>query len=185
MKMQYEHDGSLVQRAVSGDGEALCILIAEYQPFIRSIAFRLSASASMQDELFQVGNIGLYQAIMRYNPECGAKLLTYAWPWILGEMRKALRVGCGQFATVSLQSGIDPEGRPLEEVLAGVLEIDITGIDLRNAISRLPEEEQILICLRYYRDKSQTETALLLKKSQAQVSKMERRVLDKLCTMLS
>ena len=44
----------------------------------------------MQD-LCQAGYIGLMLALEHYNAEQGAEFITYAMPWALGEMKKALR----------------------------------------------------------------------------------------------
>ena len=187
MKMLYDaqQESNLIAQVLCGDRDAFDSILAVYQPVISKIALRLSREASVHEELLQAGRIGLYHAVKRFCPECGVRLLTYAWPWILGEMKKVLRTGFVNPGFVSLESGCDPAGRPLQEVLAGRQGIDIGRIDLRSAIKHLDEQEQILICLRYYRDKSQTETALLLNKSQSQVSKLERKALDKLCIMLS
>jgi len=63
--------------------------------------------------------------------------------------------------------------------------LNIQHIDLRLALAKLSTEEQIVICMRYYRDKTQRESAVLLGKSQAQISKMERRALNTLYGLLS
>ena len=53
------------------------------------------------------------------------------------------------------------------------------------AMEQLAAQEQILICLRYYRDKSQAETASILGKSQSYISKTENRALEKLRVLLA
>lgn len=74
-------------------------------------------------------------------------------------------------------------GRSIREELLSV-ESRREECELRIAIDSLQEEEQQLIFLRYFRDKTQKETACLLGKSQAQVSRIERRVLEKLRLLL-
>ena len=61
----------------------------------------------------------------------------------------------------------------------------LEGIDLKTAFVSLKPEEQKIIALRYFRGKTQKETALLLCKSQAQISKAERRILDRLRCQLA
>lgn len=56
--------------------------------------------------------------------------------------------------------------------------------EIRMAIDSLPEEEKKLILLRYFRDKTQKETASILGKSQAQVSRIESHALEKLRLLL-
>ncbi len=48
---------------------------------------------------------------------------------------------------------------------------------VRQLIGDLPEKEQILIKLRYYQGKTQTEVAKVLGISQVQVSRMEKKIL--------
>ena len=51
-------------------------------------------------------------------------------------------------------------------------------IDLKEAFRKLKEEDRSILLLRYFRGKTQKETALMLNRSQAQISKSERRILD-------
>ncbi len=57
-------------------------------------------------------------------------------------------------------------------------------IALRAAIEELPESERKLIVLRYFRDMSQTETAKLLGLTQVKVSREEKKIMEKLRTLL-
>lgn len=58
-------------------------------------------------------------------------------------------------------------------------------LDLREQLLQLPEEEQKLIFVRYYEDKSQQETSEILGMSQVQVSRHENKILTKLKTKLA
>ena len=44
-----------------------------------------------KEDLFQVGCIGLIEAYKRYDKNVGAKFSTYAYPYILGEMKRYIR----------------------------------------------------------------------------------------------
>lgn len=44
-----------------------------------------------KEDLFQAGAIGLINAYKKYNPELEVKFTTYAFPYILGEMKKCIR----------------------------------------------------------------------------------------------
>jgi RNA polymerase sporulation-specific sigma factor len=46
-------------------------------------------------------------------------------------------------------------------------------------IEKLPEREKKLIIMRFYRDKTQSETAKILGISQVQVSRLETKILEK------
>lgn len=65
-------------------------LILEYSNYIHALTHYFEGYSS-KDDLFQAGCIGLIVAYKNFNPELGAKFSTYAYPYILGEMRKLIR----------------------------------------------------------------------------------------------
>lgn len=56
-------------------------------------------------------------------------------------------------------------------------ERSFNSIAIRMAIEKLPELERRIIILRYFRDKSQAETAALLGLTQVKISRLEKRIL--------
>ena len=84
-------------------------------------------------------------------------------------------------APESLQQELG-DGLTLENVLSdtqteeGLLE----RIALRQAVAELPEKEKKAILLRFFKGLTQEQTARILSVSQVQVSRLERRALDKL-----
>ena len=83
---------------------------------------------------------------------------------------------------VSLQAETGTDGLTLEGMLTAGSEEDgmVERITLRSAIRDLPEREQQVLLLRYYRGLTQMNTARVLGISQVQVSRLERRALEKL-----
>lgn len=83
---------------------------------------------------------------------------------------------------ISLQSETGADGLTLEGMLTAGNEEDgmVERLTLRSAISALPEREQQVLLLRYYKGLTQMNTARVLGVSQVQVSRLERRALDKL-----
>ena len=61
----------------------------------------------------------------------------------------------------------------------------VEKIALREAIEALPERERITILLRFFKGLTQEQTARLLGVSQVQVSRLERRALEKLRALLA
>lgn len=80
-----------------------------------------------------------------------------------------------------------------EEDGGGQLDISIEGdddtlcdiISLNEVVNRLGEPDRSLIALRYFKSKTQTETAKLLGMTQVQVSRREKKLLEKLRDKLS
>ena len=83
---------------------------------------------------------------------------------------------------VSLQAETGEDGLTLEGMLTAGNEEEgmVERITLRAAIDALPEREQQVLLLRYYKGLTQMNTARVLGVSQVQVSRLERRALDRL-----
>ena len=175
-----EHE--LINRALCGDKDAEEKLICCYLPFVHALAGRLWQSHVSRDELVHAGSVGLFRALHHYDIDREAKFSTYAMPWILGEMRRMMR--CAECRNISLDEMQDTESKSMYDVIQGTPGVSVDRIDLRLALEKLAKEDRLLICLRYFRDKTQKETAILLRKSQAQISRMERRALDQLYELL-
>ena len=80
----------------------------------------------------------------------------------------------------SLQKESGEEHFTLEHVLGdyGQEERLVERFTLEEAIRQLPEREQMVIALRYFRGMTQDKTAKVLGVSQVQVSRLERRAMD-------
>ena len=83
---------------------------------------------------------------------------------------------------VSLQAETGADGLTLEGMLTSGNEEEgmVERITLRSAVSALPERERQVILLRYYKGLTQVDTARVLEVSQVQISRLERRALDRL-----
>ena len=103
----------------------------------------------------------------------------------LGEVAAACGMDAWQAAQIELLTRpLSVEGSG-EIALTGAGGIDEERLALRMALDALPGEERRVILLRYFRDATQQETARLLGKSQAQISRIERRALAALRAAMS
>ena len=76
----------------SADHDAACQeLINRYQSLVRSCALRYRQSPEPQEELMQVGYVGLLKAINNFDPTVGLNLAAYAQPCISGEIKRHFR----------------------------------------------------------------------------------------------
>ena len=89
-------------------------------------------------------------------------------------------------ATESIQRELGEEGFALEQILTDTEseEIMVERISLRQAIARLPEKEKTVIQLRYFHSLTQERVAKVLGVSQVQVSRIEKRAIQSLRTLL-
>jgi RNA polymerase sigma-B factor len=74
-----------------GDTAARQRLIGLYLPLVESLTRRYTRNADEYDDLYQVGCIGLINAIDRFDLERGDELAAFAVPNIAGEIRRYLR----------------------------------------------------------------------------------------------
>ena len=75
----------------TGDTAARKRLVELYLPLVDSLVRRHTHGGDDYDDLFQVGCIGLINAIDRFDPERGAELAAFAVPNIAGEIQRYLR----------------------------------------------------------------------------------------------
>ena len=81
---------SLARRRLGGDAEARNLMIEANLRLVVSIAKRYQGFGIPFLDLISEGNIGLSKAVDRFDPERGARLATYATPWIKQGIRHAL-----------------------------------------------------------------------------------------------
>ena len=225
----------LFQRAKAGEEAARKVLIEKNLGLVRHVQKRFLGRGTEEEDLFQIGVVGLIKAIDGFDPSFGTQFSTYAVPVILGEIRPHLResgpikisrtirenASKVEKAREELRQriGYDPRLSELEEATGlrredvlmameageGVLSLDSEsakdvpnpgGFDdekesvlekllVKQIFESLKPEEQKLIWLRFYREKTQTEVARLLGVSQVQVSRLERKILLNLRSQVS
>ncbi len=70
--------------------ETLAQLTETGQRLIQSLASSLANGRAL-DDLVQAGNVGLLEAVKRYDPQRDAQFSTYAYNWVMGEIRLEIR----------------------------------------------------------------------------------------------
>ncbi|MHB1595084.1 MAG: sigma-70 family RNA polymerase sigma factor [Streptosporangiaceae bacterium] len=71
--------------------EACAVLVERYESLVRSCALRYRESPEPQEELMQVGYVGLLKAINNFDPAIGESLAAYAQPCVSGEIKRYFR----------------------------------------------------------------------------------------------
>lgn len=222
--------GDDTQQAAKADEELLNI----NKGLVRSIVQRFKDRGMEQEDLMQIGTIGLIKAIRSFDLDRGTCFSTYAVPMIFGEIRRALRdegpIKVGRYykklgvelararndilcregrephiselalivgvtaedAAAALDALMPPaslsdmvygeeDGTALEEVLADTDSIEenklfFDRLALKEAISKMPEQWQRIIALRYFKNKTQQQVADALGLSQVKVSREEKKI---------
>ena len=111
----------------------------------------------------------------------------------ISELTEATGMSSEEIAAAELSTAVPEslqqetaEGLTLESIL-GTEEPEehmLQAMELRQAIEMLPEKERMIIALRYFRAYTQQECAAVVKLSQVQVSRLEKRALQKLRSLV-
>nr|WP_229672371.1 RNA polymerase sigma factor SigB [Pullulanibacillus camelliae] len=80
-KLQDEPDNEEVKSA----------LVIRYTNLVHSLAKRFSRDSLIQEDLIQVGMIGLLASLRRFDPEQGNRFESFAIPTIVGEIKRFIR----------------------------------------------------------------------------------------------
>ncbi|RHQ00274.1 RNA polymerase sigma-G factor [Roseburia sp. AM51-8] len=222
-----------IERAQRGDKGERDRLVVDNMPLVWSMVGRFSSSGKDKEELFQIGMIGLMQAIDRFDTTYDVRFSTYAVPLILGEIRRFLRddnpikvsrtIAEHRKQIQTLQQGqedisvdqiVEKTGLTREDVVLAmasarpVTSIYETAYDsgesqvllvdqlegkekpmeeevleeqiLALAMQALSAEEKNLIQMRFFENMTQTEIAGRLGMTQVQVSRREKKILQKM-----
>ena len=124
------HPDSTVSRAA---------LIEEFVPLARSLAWRFRTSRAPQEDLVQVACVGLVKAVDRFDPERGAKFISFAVPTIQGELRRYLRDRTWRLHVPRRIQELVVALGPVTEALSGELQRSPTVVELADRIGVNPE----------------------------------------------
>ncbi len=193
--LEGEEELKYVKLAESGDSEARNILVERNLRLVVYIAKRFDNTGVDLEELVSVGTIGLIKAVKSYNSEKKIKLATYASRCIENEILMFLRKMVKKRNEISLDEplNVDYEGNKL--LLGDVLgtdgqeiykemETEVEKGILMELFLRLDERDRRILAMRYgiggVEEKTQKEIADMMGISQSYISRLEKRILEKL-----
>jgi RNA polymerase sigma-B factor len=122
-----------IQSLPRGDSarDAACeVLVTRYRPLVRSCVLRYKNSTEPQEELMQVGYVGLLKAINNFDASFGASLAGYAQPCVSGEIKRHFRDKRWQVHVK----------RSLQELR---LELRNAAAELTNELGRIPADAEL------------------------------------------
>ena len=229
----------------TGDPRLRDRLILMNRGLVAFLARRFAERGEMSEDLMQQGLIGLINALDSFDPDRGARFVTFATPTVLGEMRRYLRdrawgvrvprrlhelnhIINQRVDALTQQLDRSPTyseiahslGLELEEVIEalelfnaakpvsfdevddmqgegmppiseslGTLDADLESMNdyaaLRTALEQLEPRERQVVELVYFQGHSQLGAAKQLKVSQMNVSRLQRRALERLRELMN
>jgi len=193
LKGQEEQDA--LEAMEQGQESAKQRLIEHNLRLVVYIARRFENTGINLEDLISIGTIGLIKAINTYRRDKNIKLATYASRCIENEILMHIRKTSCQKAEISLDEPInmDYDGNELllsdilgtdEDQIYRPMEDDVDLRVLRQALSELPEREREIVLLRFglygHKEMTQREIAQQMGISQSYISRLEKRIMQRL-----
>lgn len=194
-----EEELDYILKARNGDIEARNKLIEHNLRLVVFLAKKYESTGYDLEDLVSIGSIGLIKGIETYKPDKNIKLATYSSRCIANEILMYIRKNKKRKTEVSLEDALnyDAEGNELH------LE-DILGTDdniifdefsfkldkelLKQELKNLNDREKQIMTLRYglneTEEYTQKEVAEMLGISQSYISRIEKKIIKKLKTLM-
>ena len=178
-----------------GDDAARRLLIEHNLRLVVYISKRFENTGINIEDLISIGTIGLIKAVNTFNSRKNIKLATYASRCIENEILMYLRKIGNQRTEVSFDEPLNTDWDGNELLLSDILgtdeyevcrplEDDAEKQMLMEAIETLDPREREIILLRFgllgSREYTQKEVADMLGISQSYISRLEKRIIDRL-----
>ena len=179
----------------NGDEKAKDILIEHNLRLVVFIAKKYESTGYDIEDLVSIGSIGLIKGINTYKIDKNIKLATYASRCIANEILMYVRKNKNRKTEISFEDALnyDSEGNELHlEDIMGTSDTIVPDeiiskfdkIKLKEEIYNLDERDRDIMIMRYglfnTKEYTQKEIAELLGISQSYISRIEKKVIDKL-----
>ena len=193
--LKKDEEEQLVGKLASGDEEVRNTLIERNLRLVVYIARKFENTGVGVEDLISVGTIGLIMAVNTFNPEKKIKLATYASRCIENEILMYLRRNTKVKAEVSFYEplNIDWDGNELllsdilgteNDTVYNLIEDEVDKQLLFLALKNLNEREKEIVKLRFglsgNTEKTQKEVADMLGISQSYISRLEKKIINRL-----
>lgn len=190
-----EEESALFERMSDDPKAARKTLIERNLRLVVYIARKFENTGVGIEDLISIGTIGLIKAVNTFDPQKKIKLATYASRCIENEILMFLRRTSRQKLEVSLDEPLNTDWDGNELLLSDVLgtegdmvyrsiEETVERQMLASALSRLSMREKEIMRLRFglggVQERTQKEVADLMGISQSYISRLEKRILNRL-----
>ena len=178
----------------NGDQQARDTLIEHNLRLVVYIAKRYETNPIFMEDLISIGTIGLIKAVNTFKRDKNIKLVTYASRCIENEILMFLRKKSRRKTEISFDEPLNVDYDGNELLLSDILgtEGDIFYAEedkrqLLKAMSKLKENERMILEMRYginHEELTQKDIADQLGISQSYISRLEKRIIQKLRNQL-
>lgn len=181
--------------SLSNDSSSVALLIEHNLRLVVYIAKKFENTDVGLEDLISIGTIGLIKAVNTFRSDKNIKLATYASRCIENEILMYIRKASHYRGNVSIEEPLNVDWDGNELLLSDVLGSDEDSVSrkieqsedesaVRSAISELSSRERRIIELRYGincgREYTQKEVADMMGISQSYISRLEKKIINKL-----
>lgn len=189
----------LLLKCKEGNIEARNVLIEHNLRLVVFLAKKFDTTGYDLEDLVSIGSLGLIKGIMTYKPDKNIKLATYASRCITNEILMHLRKNKNRKGEVSFEDALnfDAEGNELRledimgteaDVVHDEIETKLSKVKLQECLEDLPERDKEIMTLRYglnnTEEYTQKEVADMLGISQSYISRIEKKVIKRLQSVM-
>jgi RNA polymerase sigma factor (sigma-70 family) len=141
-----QSEAILFQKAQAGCSRSLDQLMTRHERLVHAVVRRQALGDLPRDEALQAGRMGLWRAILGFNPQRGLAFSTYAWPSIMRQVWRAVKVD-----TRARGSASGRANRSVEPAwdLAGCWEAQAAHQALHHLVQRLPDRLRQIVIAHY------------------------------------
>lgn len=193
--LEADEERILIEEMENGNESAKVRLIEHNLRLVVYISKKFENTGLELEDLISIGAIGLIKAVQTYKFDKNIKLATYASRCIENEILMQLRKTSRTKGEVSLDEPLNFDADGNELLLSDILFTDADSVSknldtsvekqlLWDAIKRLNSREQEIMILRFglagKEEKTQKEVADMMGISQSYISRIEKKILDRL-----
>ena len=144
-------EAALFHRAQAGCRDSLDRLMARHEPLVHTVVRRQFRGQLPFSEALHAGRIGLWRAILGFDPERGLAFSTYAWKPIMHRIWREVKLVERDYAraTQDCPLGAVSDSMLAEKVPEKVWENEELLHTLWELVARLPERLRIVVVARY------------------------------------
>jgi RNA polymerase sigma factor (sigma-70 family) len=141
----------LFQQAQTGGYESLNALMERHDGLVHAVVRRQVLGDLPYVEALQAGRIGLWRAILRFEPDRGHAFSTYAWPSIVHHVWRAVKVHARAYRAEQFELGSERSTWQSLSCVDPATVVDAWSIHraLHTLATRLPERLRYVIVARY------------------------------------
>lgn len=197
--LEKDEEDKLIDLSFNGDMNARNKLIEHNLRLVVFLAKRYENTKVDLEDLVSIGSIGLIKGINTFSKDKNIKLATYCSRCIDNEILMYLRKTKKSKTDISFEESLsfDADGNELhlEDILGTDKDIVTKGLDdeldkqlLRKELNKLNKRDKEIMCLRYglngYKEMTQKDVAEKLDISQSYISRIEKKVIKRLKSVI-